>query len=78
MADLPPRTPEMTDAQYAEALRVAIFELQQRYQLALKVEAAPMIAELVRLIDKNRPPVPSNDLVGPDGTVYQTKEQPNG
>ena len=71
---MPTRTPGMSDADYIEALQVALFNMQQQYRMAFKVQAAPLIAELVRLTGSQPP---ANAMVGPDGMAYNFGETPN-
>lgn len=71
---MPTRAPGMSDADYAEMLSRALFEMQRQYKIAFKVQAGPIIAELVRLTGV-RPP--ANTIVGPDGLAYNFGETPN-
>lgn len=71
---MPTRPEDVSDADYIEALQRALFEMQQQYRMAFKIQAAPLIAELVRLTGA-RPP--ANTIVGPDGLAYNFAEKPN-
>ena len=71
---MPTRTPGMSDADYIEALQLALFNMQQQYRMAFKVHAAPLIAELVRLTGAKPP---ANTIVGPDGLAYNFGDRPN-
>lgn len=71
---LPTRTAGMSDADYAEMLSYALFEMQRQYKIAFKVQAGPIIAELVRRTGV-RPA--ANTIVGPDGLAYSFAETPN-
>lgn len=71
---MPTRTAGMSDGEYVEELRRSLFEMQHQYRVAFKIQAAPIIAELVRLTGAKPP---ANTIVGPDGLAYNFGDRPN-
>lgn len=60
----------MADDQYAEYLRHRLFEMQERYRVAFKVEAGPFIAAL---LDVERRRMPTHIVT----TDENMEEKPN-